>query len=148
MYIMRWAKKKNPHLIVVFENPQAQLQKMPMMIEFMREFGLYKATCHYCAFGRPDKKPTNLWTNDYGLYLRLGDFRCTEATCEYHGKTHPIGTRSHGQDFNAAAIPKILAEEVACYVHSKFFTDHIAYTPNATVSFEEEEEFNKCMSIS
>ena len=190
MYIMRWAKRKNPHLIVVFENPQAQLQKMPMMIEFMRDFGLHKATCHYCAFGRPDKKPTNLWTNvshsrkkkiinkpsalrlidsppnlisfcvvvcfslrglccqDYSLYLRLADFRCTEATCGYHGRTHPIGTKSHGQDYNTAAIPKILAEEVACYVHSKFFTDNIAYTPVATVSPEEEEEFNRCMSFS
>ena len=63
MCLMRWAKEKNPHLVVVFENPQAQLQKMPMMIEFEKNFGLYKATCHYCALGRPDKKPTNLWTN-------------------------------------------------------------------------------------
>ena len=82
------------------------------------------------------------------MYLRLADFRCTEATCGYHGRTHPIGTKSHGQDYNTAAIPKILAEEVACYVHSKFFTDNIAYTPVATVSPEEEEEFNRCMSFS
>ena len=82
------------------------------------------------------------------MYLRLNEFRCTEATCEYHGKIHPIGTRTHGQDFNAAAIPKILAEEVADYVFSKFYNDNIAYIPEATVSPEEEEKFNTIMSIS
>jgi len=63
MYFMKWAKSKYPHLIVVIENPQGQMQKMPMMIEFTRTFGLHKATVDYCAFNRSDKKPTNLWTN-------------------------------------------------------------------------------------
>jgi hypothetical protein len=63
VYLMKWAKSKNPHLIVVIENPQAQMQKSPDMIDFMETFGLHKATVNYCAFGRLDKKPTNLWTN-------------------------------------------------------------------------------------
>ena len=63
MYIIKWAKAKNPHLIVVIENPQGQMAKMPLMIEFMRSFNLYKSTIDYCAFDRCDKKPTNLWTN-------------------------------------------------------------------------------------
>jgi hypothetical protein len=75
VYIMRWAKSKNPHLIVVIENPQAQMQKSPDMIEFMKTFGLHKATVHYCAFGRLDKKPTNLWTNVSYIYSFLLFFR-------------------------------------------------------------------------
>jgi hypothetical protein len=63
MYIMNWAKSKNPHLIVVIENPRGQMQYMPMMKEFMDTFDLSQATVDYCAFGRSDKKPTNLWTN-------------------------------------------------------------------------------------
>ena len=69
MYIIKWAKAKNPHLIVVIENPQGQMAKMPLMIEFMRSFNLYKSTIDYCAFDRCDKKPTNLWTNvSFSLY--------------------------------------------------------------------------------
>jgi hypothetical protein len=146
MYIMRWAKAKNPHLIVVIENPQGQMQKMPMMIEFMQIFGLHKATVDYCAFHRPDKKPTNLWTNDFYLYSRLSDFRCSEAKCPYYKQIHPIGTRSHGQHYNAAAIPEKLAEEVAHYVDSKFYMDRIAFTPNITLSTVEENDFNLRMS--
>ena len=70
--IMRWVKSKNPHLIVVIENPQAQMQKLPMMLEFEKSFGLFKATVDYCAFERPDKKPTNLWTNvSFGSLLPI-----------------------------------------------------------------------------
>lgn len=63
VYIMRWAKRLNPHLIVVIENPVGLLQKMPLMKDFIKSFGLHTTTVHYCAFGRDDKKPTHLWTN-------------------------------------------------------------------------------------
>jgi len=63
MYIIKWAKAKNPHVIIVIENPQGQMAKMPLMIEFMRSLNLYKSTIDYCTFDRCDKKPTNLWTN-------------------------------------------------------------------------------------
>jgi len=146
--LMRWAKSKNPHLIVVIENPQAQMQKSPDMIEFMKTFGLHKATVHYCAFGRLDKKPTNLWTNDFSLYARLSKFHCSEGRCPYYNLVHPIGVRSNGQDFNAAAIPKKLAELVANYVHSKFFIDCVADIPKTILSAAEEDHFNLCMSTS
>ena len=94
--LMKWVKSKNPNLIVVIENPAAQMQKVPMMIEFMKTFGLYKAKVDYCAFGQLDKKPTNLWTNYYGLYNRLSHFRCSENTCPYCNQIHPVGTKSHG----------------------------------------------------
>jgi len=61
--IMRWAKSKNPHLIVAIENPHGLLQKMPMMKEFERSFGLHKVLVDYCTFDEEIKKPTNIWTN-------------------------------------------------------------------------------------
>ena len=61
--IMRWAREKNPHLIVVIENPDALLKQMPLMHEMEQSFGLHRARVHYCALGRDDKKPTNIWTN-------------------------------------------------------------------------------------
>eukprot|EP00536_Pseudo-nitzschia_multiseries_P005631 jgi/Psemu1/190972/e_gw1.108.9.1 len=147
MYIMKWAKKRNPHLIVVIENPTGQMQNLPMMIEFMSIFGLHKATVHYCAFGRFDKKPTDLWTNDFNLHARLNKFRCSKGTCAYHNTPHPVGTRSHSHQFNAAAIPQKLAEEVAEYVNAKFVLDQISRLPKVSLSSEEEEEFDFCMSV-
>lgn len=60
---MRWARSKNPHLIVVIENPVGLMQKMPLMDEIRSAFGLEYTIVHYCAFGRDDKKPTLLFTN-------------------------------------------------------------------------------------
>lgn len=61
--IMHWAKSKNPHLIVVIENPAALMVKMPLMDELTESLGLHCTKVDYCAFGRHDKKPTHLWTN-------------------------------------------------------------------------------------
>ena len=63
MYIMRWAKSKNPHLIIAIENPVGLLSKMPLMNYLVEELGLYRTTVDYCALGRDDKKPTHIWTN-------------------------------------------------------------------------------------
>jgi len=63
LHIARWARHYNPHLIIVIENPHALLQKMPLMDEVVNQLGLHAAVVDYCAFGRYDKKPTQLWTN-------------------------------------------------------------------------------------
>ena len=73
--IMQQAKEKNPHLIAVIENPVGLLSKMPLMKELVESFGLYRATVHYCAFGRDDKKPTHLWTN-VGSHCCTSQFFC------------------------------------------------------------------------
>jgi hypothetical protein len=130
--ILEWAKKQHPHLIVVIENPVGQMAKMPLMKEVADSLGLYLAQVHYCTLGRDDKKPTNLWTNDFGLWSRLSDFKCSERRCPYYKVgCHPMGCRQHGSRFNAAAIPNALAEEVAQYVDSKFYMDRVAYTKAA-----------------
>ena len=127
--MIRFCQKKHPHLIFVIENPVGQMSKMPMMHEIEDSLGLYCATVHYCAFGRHDKKPTMLWTNDFGLYSRLQDFRCRKGRCPYYeAQSHPISCRGNGNEFNAASIPEPLCEEVAQYVDSKFYMDGISYT--------------------
>jgi hypothetical protein len=65
-YVLNFIQKKNPKVVIVIENPEANLQRMPIMKQICKELHLDKATVHYCAFGRSDKKPTNLWTNVSG----------------------------------------------------------------------------------
>ena len=125
--IIHEAKAVHPHLIVVIENPRGLLQSMPLMKELESSMNLEKVEVDYCAFGRGDKKPTQLWTNDFGLASRLSRFRCNNM-CPYKGGIHPIGVRAQGTKFNAAAIPGGLAEEVAAYVNCKFILDRIRFT--------------------
>jgi hypothetical protein len=65
-YVLNWIRKKNPNVVIVVENPDANLQKMSIMKQICSELHLHKATVHYCQFGRCDKKPTNLWNNVSG----------------------------------------------------------------------------------
>ena len=122
---MEWAKKKHPHLIVIIENPVGSLQKMPLMDEFCEKFHLHAVEVHYCAFGRDEKKPTNLWSNDVGLTNTLGVFKCGQRTCKYYQDGHPMSVRNHGNTYDFSAIPQPLAEEVAAYVDGKFVVDRI-----------------------
>jgi hypothetical protein len=133
--IMYWARRKHPHLIVVIENPVGSLIKMPLMEEFSEKFGLTSIIVDYCAFGRQDKKPTRLFTNDFVLAATLGQhFRCKESTCRYHGSTHPVSVRGGGHLYNAASIPQPLAEEVAHYVDAKFCLDRIRFSKASSSS--------------
>ena len=67
--IIEWVQKKHPHLIVVIENPEANLRKMPLMKEIETRLGLKKTTVHYCAVGATEKKPTNLWSNVSQVFI-------------------------------------------------------------------------------
>jgi hypothetical protein len=62
-WLCNWTKKHRHHMVVVFENPDALLAKMPLMTDFEEKFGLVRAKVNYCALGRFDMKPTLLWTN-------------------------------------------------------------------------------------
>mmetsp|Transcript_18867 Transcript_18867/g.51684 ORF Transcript_18867/g.51684 Transcript_18867/m.51684 type:complete len:647 (+) Transcript_18867:1226-3166(+) len=129
--IMTWARDRHPHCIIVIENPKGLLDKMPLMTGLKKELRLHRAEVHYCAFGRKDKKPTHLWTNDPILSARLSSFTCENSDCPYTNTTHPVSVRSHGHTFNAAAIPQPLAEEVARYVDSLFYQQSISDRPQA-----------------
>eukprot|EP00977_Amphora_coffeiformis_P011157 scaffold2667_cov237-Amphora_coffeaeformis.AAC.6 len=143
--IMRWAKGLNPHLMVIIENPQGLLSKMPLMQQLMSELGLYQVTVHYCAFGREDMKPTQLWTNDFKLRSTLSEYICSNK-CPYHGGIHPIGARGNGTLYNAASIPQALAEEVAEHATATFYDMRIRHTKEHKLTEEEQEAFNKLMS--
>jgi hypothetical protein len=69
-YLLHWFLTKNPDAIIVIENPDALLKKMPIMRQICCNLSLYRATVHFCAFGGLDNKPKNLWTNVSGC-LRL-----------------------------------------------------------------------------
>ena len=127
--IMRWARRKHPHLIVVIENPVGMLKRMPLMEEFTEEFGLYSTTVDYCAFGRDEKKPTMLWTNDYRLRSHLSQYRCSEM-CPFgkSGRNHLVSVQSSGREYDFSVIPQPLAEDVADYVNSKFCLDNVRRT--------------------
>jgi hypothetical protein len=62
-FLLNWCLAKNPDAIIVIENPEALLRKMPIMRQMCSDLNLHMATVHYCTCDRPDKKPTNLWTN-------------------------------------------------------------------------------------
>lgn len=118
--ILRWAKRKHKHLIVVIENPVGLLKSMPLFEAFSEEFKLQEVEVHYCAFGREEKKPTHLWTNDPLLAADLRGYTCNTG-CSQNGK-HPVQVRGN-KKYDFACIPQPLAQEVACSVSSTFHRD-------------------------
>lgn len=126
--IIRWARKKHPHLIVVIENPVGRLQKMPIMQEFVDEVGLVKVVVDYCTFGRDEQKPTHLWTNDHNLKAKLSYYKCSDL-CPFgkKGQKHLVSVQNN-REFDYSAIPQPLAEEVADYVNSRFYLDNLRRT--------------------
>ena len=59
-------KHVRPH-IWTLENPVGLLKGQ----QFMRKYNKYKHTTCYCKWGKPYKKPTNIWTNVKGLDLPM-----------------------------------------------------------------------------
>jgi len=100
--IIRWAKKKHPHLIFVIENPDAKLKHMPLMKEFCEEFNVHPTTVDYCAFNRDEKKPTSLFTNDHHLRANLSMYRCSERCPigKAGGGRHLVDVRSSGHEYD------------------------------------------------
>jgi hypothetical protein len=146
-FLMGFVRRYKPHAIFIIENPVGALSKMPLMEKMVESFGLYMAVVNYCALGREDKKATCLWTNDFDLWARLSYFRCKPSTCPYYEKVHPVGVRSHGNDYNAAAIPQALAEETAACVDHAFYSKRIPHTAKEVVVTKEMiSEFNHGMN--
>lgn len=127
--LLLWVKCRHPHVIVVIENPIGALRSMPFMKELEDELALLRTKVDYCAFGRDEKKPTMLWTNDHNLRSRLQVYNCSER-CPYGkaGESHPVDLRSTAHEFDYSSIPEALAEEVAEYANSKFCLDNLRRT--------------------
>lgn len=56
--IIKWAKKKNPKLIWIIENPQTGLLKNQKMMR-----NLPYVDADYCCYSMPYRKRTRFWTN-------------------------------------------------------------------------------------
>lgn len=74
----------------------------------------------------------------------LSEFQCSNK-CPYYKGVHPIGARQNGSQYNSAAIPKALAEEVADHATSTFYDMRIRHTKEVKLTPEEEDAFNKAM---
>jgi len=145
LWILKWMIQKKPHMIIVIENPVGFLAKMPLMKVIAKDLSLARITVDYCTLGRDDKKPTDLWTNNNKLRGAL-NYQCKPETCPYH-KKHPPGVRDNKR-FNAAAIPKALAEIVAESVHCTFGVNDRCIrreTKEPKITADEIKEFNKMM---
>ena len=90
-------KHVDPH-IWTLENPVGLLKEQP----FMRKLDRYMNTTCYCKFGKPFKKPTNIWTNVKYLDLPM----CTSQTpCPHKAKHgHHSHTAQSGDTSNGKSI--------------------------------------------
>jgi hypothetical protein len=169
LHIIKWSKSMNNNVIVVIEIPnQWRLSRHPAWIsnliqEFSDTFPLYRTTIDYCTFNvhrddnNNDTKSADILTNDSNLYGSLCHFRCTDLTCPYYGKEHPVtnskrihsnSTSSMNMNMNMnMMIPSQLAEEVAECVNTKFYNDRIMYKSNIILTAKEEQEFNLRTSL-
>lgn len=82
---------------------------------------------------------------DFNLKSTLSEYQCGPK-CPYYQGLHPIGARSNGLHYNAAAIPKALAEEVAEHVHATMYQQRIRKTPAVELTDLEIAEFNDAMT--
>ena len=122
-------QKKHPHLIVVIENPVGLLQHMPLMQELENMIPeLSMLRIHYCAFGRDEKKPTHLWTNDSRLRNDLSKFTCKKR-CQLRDRDAHIPTRELMKDYDVGSIPDMLAREVAHQVDASLLRQDIRFEP-------------------
>ena len=164
-FVLQWVKEKNPHAIFVIENPVGQMSEMPLMQQLVKTLNLCVVKVDYCAFGRSDMKPTNIWTNvstvdvavdartsthtlpqNAGLRNKLSRYVCGSETCQYYKKKHPLGVRGQGHLMNFSAIPQQLAKEVATWVDSHFYGNDLRYTKEIIPTQAEIDEFNSRMA--
>jgi hypothetical protein len=81
--ICNWAQEYHPHVIIVIENPVGALKHMPLMQEITKKLHLSSCIVDYCAFGRDDKKPTQLWTNVSPCYGNLIVYHYCYCWCSF-----------------------------------------------------------------
>lgn len=107
--------RKNTNATVTIENPIGRMQKGSLMKDlFEGELGFERVSIHYCQFGRGDKKPTNIWTNDKvlgNILKRIG------GKCNHVNHEEKVQEDRHHKNF--AALPMQLCELISTYVSSK-----------------------------
>jgi len=114
-FFLEKALKTNASATVTIENPKAWMRRGNTMVKlFEGELGFKRFEINYCQFGRGEKKPTNIWTNDH----KLGNILETvggKCNCR---SPHEESVRGGGAK-NFAALPFNFCQLVSSYVHSK-----------------------------
>jgi hypothetical protein len=121
--IIEWALEKHPHLIVAIENPLGRLHLMPLMESLKNRIQLGEAKVDYCAFGRDDKKPTMIWSNNGSLIAGLSRFTCKKSDCD---GIH-LSVRGNCGKYDFGAIPENLAMFVAEQVNATLVNQAIRF---------------------
>ncbi|KAL3762247.1 hypothetical protein ACHAW5_007196 [Stephanodiscus triporus] len=107
--------KKSKRITVTIENPRGWMSRGNIMKDlFEKKLGFNRYLIYYCQFGRSEKKPTNIWTNDDKLGKIL---EAIGGTCNCP-PPHEDGVRGAGTK-NFAALPMKLCEVISEYVTSK-----------------------------
>ena len=135
--VTTWAKLHAP-LRWILENPIGSLEKRPYM---QLAHAMCKATqmrtVHYCAYGKPYKKPTRLWTNlrwqphgNSGNGLCAGRGLCPVMDGDKH-KLVVTGGRSRqmkgvGTSAMKSSVPRALFAEIARTLKCDWFKFHRA----------------------
>ena len=106
------------------ENPEGSLQRRPYMRRQSQGVQLVMRLVHYCAFGRQDMKPTNVWTCvlSWVPVGTTGDGRCQGSQCHAmvdgaHKASVTGGKRRRGtQAVTKSAVPELLLREIVEHV--------------------------------
>mmetsp|Transcript_24012 Transcript_24012/g.39317 ORF Transcript_24012/g.39317 Transcript_24012/m.39317 type:complete len:201 (-) Transcript_24012:715-1317(-) len=118
-FVVAKALKMDRSTTVTIENPRGWMRKGNIMKElFEGELGFKRFEINYCQFGRGDKKPTNIWTNDE----KLGNILETiggKCNCPLPHEESIRRNGSSSRDKNFAALPLKLCQIISTYVHSK-----------------------------
>ena len=106
--------------IWTLENPVGLLQEQP----FMRPLDKYMNTTCYCKFGKPYKKPTNIWSNVQNLDLPMcnRETPCPhKAKFGHHSHMAQSGDTSNGKSKGSGGGRKVYARpfKLICRVYSK-----------------------------
>jgi hypothetical protein len=62
-YVLDWIKKKNPSVVIVFENPIVEQATCTVLDKVLLGINVQKSVVQYCSFCGRNYKPTHLWTN-------------------------------------------------------------------------------------
>ena len=113
----------SPGLAWFLENPAASLERRGYMVEFLELEEVLMQAVDYCAYGRPYRKSTRIWTNlrqwvpqgRTGNGQCLGKGRCQSMVGSNHLKTAAGGgnrVRGRGSVAGKSAVPRELMEEL------------------------------------
>lgn len=115
-YFFQRELQKNKDATFTLENPAAWMGKGNIMKQlFEKELNMKPYIIYYCQFGRGEKKPTCIWTNDQTLgkiLVRMG------GVCKCRGK-HEETVNSSTHTTNFAALPMKLCNVISDYVYTK-----------------------------